>query len=148
MMVDFSRNVEAAAVTGINAIGDTTANLSERATSLAEDIYQKHMDMAQAVVDGVVDTATVTIPEILNRLPLESAADMPPEVQSLIEVRGAEDKLTSCFAELREQGGLDEVIRYLDQQRDIEEKRTVPQALPDLDPGERPETKFTLPKLG
>lgn len=132
----------------MKAVGDTATNLAEGVTSLAEKTYQSHVDIAQNVVDGVVDGATATVAEILKRLPLESTADMPPEVQSLIEVRGIDDKLISCFAELRELGGLDEVMRYLASQPPMEEEPARRQVQPELDPGESPEVKFSLPKLG
>lgn len=148
MLVDFSQNMEAAAEAGMKAIGENASELAENAASLAGAVYQKHMDVAQDVVDAVVDSATVTVAEILRRLPLESAADMPPEVQSLIEVRGVDDKLSSCFAELRAQGGLDEVMRYLASQPRLEEENVRPQAQPDLDPGDEPAVKLSLPKLG
>lgn len=115
---------------------------------MAEKIYQKHMDITQDVVDGVVDGATATVADILKRLPLESTGDMPPEVQSLIEVRAVDEKLTSCVAELHEQGSLDEVMRYLASQPPMEEEPARRQAQPELDPGESPEVKFSLPKLG
>lgn len=148
MLVEVSQDVEAAAEAGMSAIGDSASSLAEKAAGLAGTIYQSHMDAAQVVVDVVVDSATVTAAEILKRLPLESTADMPPEVQSLIEVRGMDEKLTSCFAELREQGGLNEVMRYLDNQPRMEEERARLQVQPDLDPGDGPAVKLSLPKLG
>lgn len=148
LLSEVSQDVEVAAVAGMNAIGDTAAGLAEETASLAEKIYQKHVDVTQDVVENVLDSATVTLSEILKRLPVESAADMPPEVQSLIEVRGADHKLSLCFAELREQGGLDEVVRYLETRSHLEELPAGQQAQPGLDPGERPEIKFSPPALG
>lgn len=148
MLVEVSQDVEAAAEAAMSAIGDSASSLAEKAAGLAGTIYQSHMDAAQVVVDVVVDSATVTEAEILKRLPLESTADMPPEVQSLIELRGVDDKVTSCLAELREQGSLDEVMRYLDSQPQMEKEDTKRQAQPELNPGESPEARFSLPKLG
>lgn len=149
MLVEVSQAVEVTAVAGMDAVSDAASNLADGAASLAEKIYQKHMDITQDVVDGVVDGATATVADILKRLPLESAADMPPEVQSLIEVRGADEKLMSCFAELHEQGGLDEVMRYLDNQARMEEEAQAnPQPKPELEPSDGPAMSFTPPKLG
>lgn len=138
---------------------DVATTAAREAGHLAVSAHETLVDAATAIVDGVGQYASqasaslkgqvtswfntssgaqaraiaVTAQEAFQSLPAASACDMPPEVQSLIEVRMSEELFYQHFEELREQGSLREVVDYLKRQPVAEEAALAPAADVELD---------------
>jgi hypothetical protein len=136
---------------------DVATTAARQVGDLAVSAHETLVGTMTAVADGVQDYAaetftslkgqvtswfnstsgaqaqalTMTAQEAFRNLPVVSSCDMPPEVQSLIEVKMSEELFRQHFEELREQGSLREVVDYLKGQPVAEE--AVPMATPDVE---------------
>jgi hypothetical protein len=136
---------------------EVATNAARQAGQLAVSAHDALVDAATAVTDGVQDYASeaaaslkgqfttwfnasagvgaqaiiMTADEAFKNLPATSACDMPPEVQSLIEVKMSEELFRQHFEELKEQGSLHQVVNYLKSQPLAEE--AAPAATSDIE---------------
>lgn len=146
----------------------------EEAGNLAVDTHRELVDLSEALVDGVErqtkdsysslkgqiaswfnstsgaepqQAIVLTAEEAFKNLPTTSACDMPPEVQSLIEVKMSEELFRQHFEELKEQGSLREVMDFLRSQPGADE--TAPAETPDSELNRNsPAVANRLPSLG
>jgi hypothetical protein len=126
---------------------DVATTAAREAGQIAVSAHETLAGAAVAIADGVQDYAseaatllrgqvtswfnansgaeaqaiTMTAQEAFRNLPAASACDMPPVVQSLIEVKMSEELFRQHFEELRAQGSLREVVDYLKGQPVAEE---------------------------
>jgi hypothetical protein len=138
---------------------DVATTAAREAGHLAVSAHDTLVDAAATVVGGVQDYAaeafsslkgqvsrwfnrtsgaeaqaiTMTAQEALKNLPAASACDMPPEVQSLIEVKMSEELFHQHFEELKVQGSLGRVMDYLKSQPAAEESAPAPASDIELD---------------
>lgn len=136
---------------------DVATTAAREAGQLAVSAHGTLVDAAVAIADGVQDHAaeaftslkgqvsswfntnsgaeaqalSMTADEAFKNLPATSACDMPPEVQSLIEVKMSEELFRQHFEELKAQGSLREVVDYLKSQPVAAE--AAPAVAPDVE---------------
>jgi hypothetical protein len=146
---------------------DVATTAAREAGQFAVSAHETLVDSVTAVADGVQDYAseaftslkgqvtswfnansgveaqaiTLTAQEAFRNLPAASACDMPPEVQSLIEVKVSEALFRRHFEDLRAQGSLREVVDYLKGQPVAEEAAPAP----DIELGRNTPTIATRP---
>lgn len=134
---------------------------AEKAGDLAIDTHSALVDAAEALVNGVErqvkesysslkgqiaswfnstsgaeaqQAIVLTAEEAFKNLPTTSACDMPPEVQSLIEVKMSEELFRQHFEELKAQGSLHEVVDFLKSQPVVDEPGPAATQNSDLNP--------------
>lgn len=139
------------AVSAHNTLMDSAAGLAEGVEQYASEAYSslkaQFASSANASSGAQAQAITMTAEEAFKNLPAISACDMPPEVQSLIEVKMSEELFRKYFEELKEQGSLDKVVGYLKNQPVAEEPATA--ATPDIELDRNsPAVANRLPSLG
>jgi hypothetical protein len=152
---------------------DVATNAVREAGDLAVSAHEALVDAATAVAEGVgqyaaqasaslkgqftswfntnsgaeAQAVTMTAQEAFRNLPATGACDMPPEVQSLIEVKMSEELFRQHFEDLKAQGSLQQVVDYLKRQPVAEE--AAPAATPDVElDRSSPTIAARLPSLG
>ncbi|WP_156464996.1 hypothetical protein [Mesorhizobium sp. Root552] len=136
---------------------DVATTAAREAGQLAVSAHETLVDTVTAIADGVQDYAAeaftslkgqvtswfntnssaeaqailMTAEEAFRNLPATSACDMPPEVQSLIEVKMSEELFRQHFEDLKAQGSLGQVVDYLKSQPVAEE--AAPAAASDVE---------------
>jgi hypothetical protein len=133
---------------------DVAMSAAQQAGQLAVSAHDTLVDAATAVADGVgqvvseaaaslkgqftswfnassgaeAQAISMTADEAFRNLPASPACDMPPEVQSLIEVKMSEAMFRQHFEDLKAQGSLGQVVDYLKSQPVAEQAAPAPDA--------------------
>ncbi|OJU50105.1 MAG: hypothetical protein BGO03_09555 [Mesorhizobium sp. 61-13] len=148
---DMAREAGNLAVSAHNTLVDSATGLAEGVEQYASEAYSslkaQFASSANAISGAEAQAITMTAEEAFKNLPATSACDMPPEVQSLIEVKMSEELFRQHFEELKEQGSLREVMDFLKSQPLAEEPATT--ATPDIELDRNsPAVANRLPSLG